>query len=328
MTAPVLAPASRSPRRFAEQALVPALLLLAFVLPAVLWADRFPDPIASHWGPGGAPDGALPLTTALWLMASIWVAFWVGLLVLLRVRQVGGTEARVLVAVVYWAGTLLALVWLLGLRANLDVATWEQARDLAPWQPFAAMIAAVPVGLLGWWLASDRPATPSPAGEPVEPHLPPTGATAVWTGTATNPPIAAVAVAPFLVALVVALVVESAWTALAISAGVAVVVGSIASRVRVVVGPAGVRIVMGWLGWPRRRLGHDEITEVRVEDVVPLRYGGWGFRLLPGAQAHVVRRGPGIRLVREGRSDVVVTVDDAEVGAAVIAGHLAERRPA
>ncbi len=82
---------------------------------------------------------------------------------------------------------------------------------------------------------------------------------------------------------------------------------------------------MGWLGWPSRTVTYDQMTSIEVEDVVPMEYGGWGFRLANGAQAHVIRSGEAIRINREGKSDILVTVDDAGTGAAILAGHLVGR---
>jgi hypothetical protein len=102
------------------------------------------------------------------------------------------------------------------------------------------------------------------------------------------------------------------------------------AAVQVVVGPEGITIGLGWWGWPRRQIPFDEIARAEVLHVEPLSYGGWGYRIvasrvLTNARAIVVRRGPGIRLVREDRPDLIVTVDDAERGAGLI-NELLRRR--
>ena len=55
-----------------------------------------------------------------------------------------------------------------------------------------------------------------------------------------------------------------------------------------------------------------------VEEISPLSYGGWGYRGRPGVRAFVIRKGDGVRLARTGKPDVVVTVDDAARGVALI----------
>ena len=66
-------------RRRLEVLIIPALLLAAIALPIPLLADRLPDPIASHWGLDGRPNGSLD-PTVLWLsVTGIWMALWAGL---------------------------------------------------------------------------------------------------------------------------------------------------------------------------------------------------------------------------------------------------------
>ena len=48
--------------RHLEVLIVPALVLAAIAVPIPLMADRLPDPIATHWGIDGAPDGSLDPT--------------------------------------------------------------------------------------------------------------------------------------------------------------------------------------------------------------------------------------------------------------------------
>jgi hypothetical protein len=49
-----------------------------------------------------------------------------------------------------------------------------------------------------------------------------------------------------------------------------------------------------------------------------MSYGGWGYRIRPGVHAIVTRGGESLRLVREGKADLVLTVDDAQAGAGLI----------
>jgi hypothetical protein len=96
------------------------------------------------------------------------------------------------------------------------------------------------------------------------------------------------------------------------------------TSVAVAVGPAGLKVRFGPLGWPAIRVPLGDIDGIEVEDVEPLAYGGWGYRVVPGVRAVVIRRGVGLRVRRSGRSDLLVTVDDAATAAGVLAAHLAE----
>jgi hypothetical protein len=81
---------------------------------------------------------------------------------------------------------------------------------------------------------------------------------------------------------------------------------------------SGVTVRFGWFGWPRRRIRLDEISRAEAVDVRAIAYGGWGYRSRPGVSALIVRNGEAIRVVCRDRRDLVVTVDDAAVGAGVL----------
>jgi len=85
----------------------------------------------------------------------------------------------------------------------------------------------------------------------------------------------------------------------------------------------GVFVSLGWLGAPSWSVPLSDIEAAEVENVAPMSYGGWGYRLRPGVRAIVVRGGDSLRLVRSDRDDLVLTVDDAETGAALVNSLLA-----
>jgi hypothetical protein len=91
------------------------------------------------------------------------------------------------------------------------------------------------------------------------------------------------------------------------------------SSVRVTASEKGFVVGFGWWGWPRRRIRLDAIDHAEaLDDVRPIAYGGWGYRITGTATAVVLRRGPGIRIVRDRGREVVVTVDDPDRGAGVV----------
>ena len=57
-----------------------------------------------------------------------------------------------------------------------------------------------------------------------------------------------------------------------------------------------------------------------------MAYGGWGWRIRPGRRAYIIRGGPAIRIERANGVAVIVTVDDAAQGAAVIESLARARR--
>lgn len=97
------------------------------------------------------------------------------------------------------------------------------------------------------------------------------------------------------------------------------------SQVTVTIDASGITWRLG-IGLFRGHLGLDELTQARAVEVIPTRYGGWGYRFSSQGRAIVMVEGPGITLEREGKQDFTITVPDAETGAAVANGLIARAR--
>ncbi len=288
-------------RRLVTLWLVPLLIVAGSLVPLVYFWDRYPDPLAVHWGIDGEPNGTLSVYLYAVGMIGGMLLAWYGL--------VTNSKKRLdspLTAVVYFIIGLLAVVNAQILYFNLDAASWEEARNLDPITFVGVMLAGVLFGWIGWLLTGGRKGVPADVElEPVE-----TTATS-WTGTASNLWIALVA------AVAVAFTFISPPIVMAILVAVAAVV-VIFAFVRVDADPDRVRIALGPLGWPRKTIPLGEITSAGAIDLVPLAYGGWGWRMRPGRRAYVIRGGPAIRMERANGVAVVVTVDEAQTGASVI----------
>ncbi|MDP9067978.1 MAG: hypothetical protein M3N53_06495 [Actinomycetota bacterium] len=72
-----------------------------------------------------------------------------------------------------------------------------------------------------------------------------------------------------------------------------------------------------WMS-PKRTINYDQINNVEVINVNPLRYGGWGLR---GSRHAIARRGPGL-LLNLGGSQAVITTDGADEAADLIRQHM------
>jgi hypothetical protein len=151
-----------------------------------------------------------------------------------------------------------------------------------------------------------------------------------WSGRARGPFLAVVAVG--LVALGVALLVAAegeARGAAVVVLVVAVIVGMFVELHTEVTADA-VTIRSGPLGWPRQRIALEDIDGVDVTDLSPLRWGGWGYRgslRFGGRAAWVARKGPALELALTGGRRLLVTVDHAEDGAAVLRELLGRATP-
>ena len=89
-------------------------------------------------------------------------------------------------------------------------------------------------------------------------------------------------------------------------------------------------ISYGPWGWPRQRINWKNVASVRVIDVRPTEWGGWGYRWVPWkrATAAVMRAGEGLRFDFANNKVFVVTIDDADNALAAIRRALDELPPA
>ena len=70
---------------------------------------------------------------------------------------------------------------------------------------------------------------------------------------------------------------------------------------------------------PKIHVPASQITSAQLVEVSPMaEFGGWGWRLGGNGTGIVMRAGEGIRISREGKSDLTITVDDAETAVALL----------
>jgi hypothetical protein len=306
----------RPRRRPTVHGVGPALLLGAVVLPMVLYWGDLPNPMAVHWGISGSPDGSLPPFVLLLVLGGGYVAVWWSVLQMI-LRAPGETAS--FTARLYGIGGLLAGVQWLAVIANRGASGWGDA-DPIGWTGLVAVPAcAALLAGVGWLLAGGRAARP-PRSEVEVPtlavehpeHM-------VWSGRARSPIVILIGLA-----LIVGGLAVWGWSTLGLA-----IIGLLVltfSEVRVTIGSGGAVIGLGWLGFPSWTVPMAEISGASVERLLPLAYGGWGYRIRPGSRAVVVRGGDALRLRREAKADLVVTVDDAGTGAGLVNSILGSRQ--
>lgn len=288
-------------RRWLTVWVVPLLVIAGSVAAVLYFWGRFPDPLAVHWGFSGDPDGNLPIWLYAVGMYGGMLLAWYGLISGSR----GGLNAP-LASVVYFILGLLASVNALVIYFNLDAATWEDATSVTSLAVGTVLLIALLIGGLGWLLAGGKGAVPEDVAiDPVT-----TNAT-TWSGAASNLWIGMIAALP----MVLVFVLDPIWAALMVVIAILLVIFAF---VRVDATERGVTVALGPLGIPRRRFSMDSITGAGAIEITPLAYGGWGWRMRSGRRAYTIRGGPAIRIERSNGVAIVVTVDDAPTGAAVI----------
>lgn len=301
------------------------------------WRDRLPDQMATHWSgsPNGVPDGfSSPDTAAAWIAGTCVLALVLAvvLAVGVRVRGLSPRTAQAGIAFLASVAGVVAGSWLTVTTAALSAADPRQAH-LGPrllWGLGLLFLGVVPLLLLrglptpqrGGGAAGEQPGrhVPGrPARDQVVPQPLAPGQPTEWAQTLRSPMLIGV-LAVVLAALVVIAVLASAWFWIAV-VPLALALAAFA-QLRVTVDERGLRLVSELLRLPIRRIPLVQITTASAEHIDPLQWGGWGYRVLPGRSALLLRTGPGLVLdLRDGRQ-FAVTLDDAETPARLLAGLL------
>jgi len=302
---------------------VPVALLVIATLVALSWSDQLPDPVAVHWGTDGA-DGfgslasaVLPtLITGTLVAVGAWaLAFYAGHASSTRRIAAGSSIGMAVFLGVVMLGPLAD-------QRGLDDAT--QAPGIGT-TLLVAILGGVVIGSLAAFLTpadADRPA--AARIDPGAPRLPLTATErAVWRRSVFSRTTLVVGIAAVLVVLVLA-VVTRMW---ALSLLALLLAGLLLSTVAfdATVDERGL-VARGLLGWPTLRVPLDEVVAARATTVRPLKdFGGWGYRVGRGGRTGIVlRSGEALEVERSGDRVVVVTVDDAGTGAALL-NTLADR---
>jgi uncharacterized protein DUF1648 len=302
----------------------------ATLLPLLAAWRHLPEPMATHWGLGGAPNGALPragfalvLGGALALPA---VFAWP------RQRAVSGRGAPAAFASVVTSSLLVSMLSAYALWLNWNRSEWRLAGHLPLWHALVLLGVSLAVAAVAFvvarrvWPRGDSSASAPDAALSLAP-----GERAYWSGTASNHGLLLLGLAAFgqgwLLVSVLAKGPHSSRFALLIPVLVLIVL-ELFSKIRVTVNEQGVSIYYGHLGWLRQRLPLERVLAARSFELVPMEHGGWGYRgslMLAKRAAVVVRSGVALRLDLDGGKHFAISVDDAETAARLINGFVSRR---
>jgi hypothetical protein len=284
------------------------MVALGWIPLAVGWM-HLPDPAATHWGVSGAPDGRMPLWALPLLVAFI---VGIGLVTTSLFRLEGRPTAEAFAMVGLLGGVGLSLTTSLVIL-NWDATSWETAAPFS-WPHLVAVVVAGFAGVLvgyqlgkRWYPPPSRRATgPLPTIEVAE------GERVSWVSRTTVR-------WPFLLLLPLSVVFLTlpGWFKLI---GLAfVILALLFASVYVTVDNQGLRVLLGG-GVRVKKLELDRITAVEAIDLEPSAWGGWGYRVIPGGSAVVLRRGDALAVTMSDDRKFAVTVDDAATGAALLNG--------
>lgn len=285
------------------------MVVIGLIPLAIGWGD-LPDPVATHWGLGGAPNGSTPLP---WVPVIGVGLVAVGLLTTSLFREKGQPTAEAFAMLGLMGGLGLALNITL-VQLNSGVEVWTDAGEFSFWHLAAVLVGAVVGGALGfkvgrhWYPVRE---TESVEGPVVDIAI---GEEVSWTGRATAKwPI-------FMlggVAIIFVLMPDGGrWIAILI-----LIVTVMFLHVEANVNNDGLRIRLG--GIPVKKYPLSTIKSAQAIDLEPAAWGGWGWRIVPDRSAIVLRRGDALEVVFVNGRRFAVTVDDAVTGAALLNGLVA-----
>jgi hypothetical protein len=309
-------------RRIALGVVLPVAIVIAALLPLVLFAGRLPEPLWNLRGPH--PDLSSLLSVML-LAPVLCIIPALALCGLAFRRRAGHGELSVAMGTAAFAGSsTAAMIWIFTLVAP-DAATWKRAGPVG----IGVILPSLLVGaLLGAIVArTSRRLEVAPgvnASDLPRAGLAP-GTRAMWVGSARAPWALPTAIF-FLPFALLSLITAHGIYPLHIFVAVMLL---LFTSIRVTVDRSGVRIAYGLLGWPVQRVRLAQIRQASTLHVRRVPWGGWAYqgslRLMRRAVI-VLREGQGLRLELEGERTLDIAIDDAEQAAGVINDLIAANR--
>lgn len=331
MIDPVIDTRRRARRSFAILCLwIPLSIFAAISLAQLALLPVLSSTVAIHWDAAGGPDGFAPAW--VYPILSVGVGGGVTLpLACFALVEMKGPRKRTryrFLGTVIGAETGLLATLMFGLvlvQVGLDDAT--EANGVG-WVIGLGLVVAAVTGTTFFVLLEDPP--PAEGDEREDPLPPADSLPAVWSRSVSISRGGAIALGALLggTSLMVLILCFVAlretggvpfgmWaTLLLVVVVILLVVGTLRFGVRIDDSGIDVRALVGW---PRVHIPSERITSARVVDVSPMaEFGGWGWRFGGNGTGIVLRAGEGIRIGREGKSDLTVTVDDAETAVALL----------
>lgn len=290
--------------------------VLALVTWALANAERFPDPVAHHWGPGGRADGFAALWVNLAMAAGITLVVAVPMAVaalMLRETMMRRTMAGLAAGLPVFVIVLVAD----SLRTQIGLADAAQAPSPSLGMGLGALL-GIAVGAVAAKAVRPLPRELRLAARPPAAGLPrvAAGAPIAWEQRLPgSKPLAVILLAAG--ALTAGLALVAGWGLLVIAAALVVLL-VVQLRLRVTISADDGLQVQG-TGFRLLHVPPDEIAMAEAGTVDPWQFGGWGLRVdVNGRTGVITRKGPALHVTRGDGSEVVISLDDPEAAAAAL----------
>lgn len=323
-------PGSTRGSRLVLGGILPLLIVTAAIVPFLVFSSRLPEPIATTWGTDGRANASAPralfvAVTALLTGVPAGVLAWAA-----RRREPRRQEVALPAAIATCFGAIVAAVSVSIVRANLDQPSWTTAPHVGLGVNLPLPLLVAPFAALAWVVARrlEDDSAPDAPGSPPSVGLQ-AGERALWMGTVRCRWAVWLAAAGIFAGVVLMATVNAFSGPALLVAGI---VGLAFTSLEVRIDRLGVHIAFGALGWPRMSVDLARIAQATTVAVVPMQWGGWGYRgslRILGRAAIVLRGGEALRLDLVDGKRLLVTIDGAEQAAGVVNDLIGARaRPA
>lgn len=295
---------------------------LVVLITWLAWRDRLPIELPTHWSGSGPADASTRAETfwfAIFFVTA--VAALVGSVAIL-IRLSGSWTQRAVAALTGGVSAFAASIWIGSSAPAIDVVD-PLTVHLGAWillALFSPLYGLVQLGLLP---PGKEPRTTDVPVDIIAPLEVESGQTVAWSRTMTSWLFIGITI------LMAALTGGIAFSVLRQEGGTAVVVVLVVMtlstllvamfcRFRITVDWRGLRVTSMLLGLPLKRIRADQIEKVEAAIIDPMQWGGWGYRIMPGASALVLRKGPGLIITQTDTRQFAVTLDSPEEPASVL----------
>lgn len=296
-----------------------ALPLVAVIFTWLLWKDTLPASLPSHWSDAGKPDDFMSTASALLITLLVTgIPALVGLIAACM-SKVRPAVLRGLLGFAGMTSGLGAVIWLLSAGLTLQTGSAEEV-VLGWW--LLALFVSLAFGAVPYFIAPKSPVIPVPTAHV---RRMPLGEqeTGAWSRTISSKMLLWVAVGllGFTALVVIPAFTEGELATVWIS-GSTMVLSTILvvmiAHMQVTVDWRGLRIVSTLGRIPLKRIRLADITAVEVIELSPAEWGGWGYRVMPGRSAVIMKAGPGLIVSTTAGKKFAVTVQDPETAASLL----------
>lgn len=292
--------------------------VLVVIISWWVWRDSLPAELASHWSGSGPADDAMAVGTLLALNLGMT-----------------GVPAVAGLAISFWPGisarTRRGAYFFLGVFGGMGAATWLLSAGLTmqvgdPYEVVLGAWVIVSFVAAGYgiipFLISPKPHVEAKDVERRFEFAPST--TGAWSQAITGKMFAWVAIGLIILGAVIygpAIAAGQGSDRIVGIAVMAVAIVLVASfvRLRVTADWRGLRVVSAIFRIPLKRIRLDAMEVVEAAELRPTEWGGWGYRIMPGRSAVILRKGPGLIVTTRNEKQFAISLDDPETPAALLA---------